>query len=65
MPGDMRLRLRDVLAQLSERDSVVPAEPMRLRVPLIMISGFSPVQTSLAVRRRPQHVRSWRKVRGR
>ena len=58
MPGDMRLRLRDVLAQLSERDSVVPAEPMRLRVPLIMISGFSPVQTSLAVRRQPQHGRS-------
>ena len=49
--GDMRLRLRDVLAQLSERDSVVPSEPMLLRTPLILISGFSPVQTSLAVRR--------------
>jgi len=40
-----------VLAQLNARDSVVPAEPMRLRTPLIMVSGFSPVQTSLTVRR--------------
>ena len=39
MQGDMRLRLRDVLAQLSERDSVVPAEPMRLRTPLIMAAS--------------------------
>ena len=40
-----------MLTQLNARDSVVPAEPMRLRTPLIMVSGFSPVQTSLTVRR--------------
>ena len=48
--SDMRLRLRDVLAKLSERDSVLPDQPMRLRTPLVLLSGFSPVQTSLAVR---------------
>ena len=48
--GDMRLRLRDVLAKLNERDSVVPAQPIQLRVPLVLVSGFNPVQTSLAVR---------------
>ena len=36
--GDMRVKLRDVLAQLNERDSVVPAEPMRLRTPLVLVS---------------------------
>ena len=49
--GDMRLRLRDVLARLAERDSVLPADPIRLRTPLVLLSGFSPVQTSLAVRK--------------
>lgn len=48
--GDMRLRLRDVLAKLNERDSIVPAQPVQLRVPLVLVSGFNPVQTSLAVR---------------
>ena len=44
------LRLRDVLARLDERDGVLPPKPMQLRVPLVLVSGFSPVQTSLAVR---------------
>ena len=48
--GDTRLRLRDVLANIRDRDSVLPAQPMRLETPLVLLSGFNTVQTSLAVR---------------
>ena len=44
------VRLRDVLATLAERDSVLPDNAMRLRAPLVMLSGFNTVQTSAAVR---------------
>ena len=48
--GDTRVRLRDVLATLAERDSVLPDSPLRLQAPLVMLSGFNTVQTSAAVR---------------
>ena len=48
--GDMRLRLRDVLADLKARDSVLPDEPCLPRVPLVLLSGFSTVATSATVR---------------
>lgn len=49
--GDLnrRTRLYDVLAQLSERDCVIPEKPARTQ-PLVMMSGFSSVQTSATVR---------------
>jgi len=48
--GDLRLRLRDILARLPERDSVLPDRPCIPKVPLVMFSGFNTVQTSAAVR---------------
>ena len=48
--GDLRLRLRDVLATISLRDSILPDKPASPRVPVVIFSGFSTVQTSLAVR---------------
>lgn len=48
--ADMRLRLRDILATLAERDSVLPERPARPRVPLVLLSGFNTVATSAAVR---------------
>lgn len=45
-----RVRLRDVLAQLQERDSVLPDTAAPMNVPLVLLSGFSPIQTSAAVR---------------
>ena len=48
--SDMRLRLRDVLADLKARDSVLPDEPCLPRVPLVLLSGFSTVATSATVR---------------
>ena len=48
--SDLRLRLRDVLAKISERDSVLPERPCRPRAPLVMLSGFSSVTTSAIVR---------------
>lgn len=44
------VRLRDVLAQVSTRDSDIPARPAAPRVPLVLFSGFSAVQTSATVR---------------
>ena len=44
------VRLRDVLAQLEQRDSEIPSCPAVPRVPLILLSGFSTVQTSATVR---------------
>ena len=43
--------LRSLLAALGERDSVLPDKAARVTVPLVLLSGFSTVQTSLAVRR--------------
>jgi len=43
------VRLRDVLAQVKERDSEIPLRPAALKVPLILLSGFSTVQTSATV----------------
>jgi len=48
--ADMLRSLRDVLAQLNERDGVIPEEPIRLSTPLVLLSGFSTAQTSLMVR---------------
>ena len=48
--GDLRLRLRDVLGQLNERDSVLPDQPSTPKVPLVLLSGFSTVATSATVR---------------
>ena len=42
--------LRSLLAALGERDSVLPDKAARVTVPLVLLSGFSTVQTSLAVR---------------
>jgi hypothetical protein len=47
---DLRLRLRDVLATLSARDSVLPDRLASPRVPLVLLSGFNTVQTSATVR---------------
>ena len=47
---DLRRRLRDVLAQLDERDSVLPDQPSTPRAPLVLLSGFSSVATSATVR---------------
>ena len=48
--SDLRLRLRDVLAQLSARDSVIPERPAQPKVPLVLLSGFSTTATSATVR---------------
>ena len=48
--SDLRRRLRDILAQLDERDSVLPNQPSNPRAPLILLSGFSTVATSATVR---------------
>jgi len=48
--SDLRLRLRDILADLPARDSVLPDRPASARVPLILLSGFNTVQTSATVR---------------
>ena len=48
--GDLRLKLRDVLAQLQARDSELPDQQASLRAPLILLSGFSTVATSATVR---------------
>ena len=48
--GDLRLKLRDVLAQLQARDSELPDQPASTRAPLILLSGFSTVATSATVR---------------
>merc|ERR1712224_387212 len=47
---DLQLRLRDVLATIKARDSVLPDKPASPRVPLVMFSGFNTVQTSATVR---------------
>jgi hypothetical protein len=44
-----RVKLRDVLAKLAECDSVLPDRPAQVRVPLILLSGFSTVQMSLTL----------------
>jgi len=44
------VRLRDVLAQVIQRDSEIPLRPAAPRFPLILLSGFSAVQTSATVR---------------
>ena len=48
--ADLRMQLRDVLARLEERDSVLPERPCAPRVPLVLLSGFSTTQTSAMVR---------------
>lgn len=48
--SDLRLRLRDILAELPSRDSVLPDRPAAPRVPLVLLSGFNTVQTSATVR---------------
>ena len=48
--SDLRLRLRDILAQLDARDSVLPEQPSTPRAPLVLLSGFSTVATSATVR---------------
>lgn len=48
--SDLRLRLRDILATLPARDSVIPEQPSTPAVPLVLLSGFSSVQTSATVR---------------
>ena len=48
--GDLRLRLRDILSNVKERDSVIPNQPVKPQVPLILFSGFNTVQTSAAVK---------------
>lgn len=48
--SDLRLRLRDILADLPARDSVLPDRPASARVPLILLSGFNTVQASATVR---------------
>lgn len=48
--ADLRRPLRDLLADLEERDSVMPEKPAQPRAPLIMLSGFAPVATSATVR---------------
>jgi hypothetical protein len=47
---DLRLRLRDVLSDVSARDSVLPDRPAQPRIPLVLLSGFSPVAVSATVR---------------
>ena len=48
--SDLRLKLRDVLANIQERDSVLPDSPAQPRVPLVLLSGFSTIAVSAAVR---------------
>ena len=48
--SDLRLRLRDVLAKIDERDSVLPDAPAQPRVPLVLLSGFSTTAVSATVR---------------
>ena len=48
--SDLRLRLREVLANIDERDSVLPDTPAQPRVPLVLLSGFSTVAVSATVR---------------
>jgi len=44
------VKLRDVLTNLEERDAVLPSQPARVRYPLVLLSGFSTVQTSATVK---------------
>lgn len=46
---DLRVSLRAVLTELEARDSVLPQTPARVRVPLVLMCGFSTVQTSATV----------------
>ena len=48
--ADLKLRLRDVLATVAERDSQLPDRPAQPRVPLVLLSGFSTTATSATVR---------------
>ena len=48
--SDLRLKLRDVLAKIDERDSVLPDVPAQPRVPLVLLSGFSTTAVSATVR---------------
>ena len=48
--SDLRLRLREVLANIDERDSVLPGIPAQPRVPLVLLSGFPSVAVSATVR---------------
>ena len=46
----LRRLKRDVLATLPDRNFVLPDRPAQPRVPLVLLSGFSTVVTSAAVR---------------
>ena len=48
--ADVPLRLRDVLATISARDSILPDRPAAPRVPVVIFSGFSAAHTSAAVK---------------
>ena len=47
---DLGLRMREVLAGLAERDSVLPETPVQPRIPVVLLSGFSTVAMSATVR---------------
>ena len=42
--------MADVLGQLKARNYVLPDEPLELRMPLVLLSGFSPIQLSAATK---------------
>ena len=48
--ADMRRRLRDVLAELDERDSVLPTRALKIRNPLVVFSGLNSVELSATLR---------------
>ena len=48
--ADWSRTMREVLSDLSERDSVLPERPLQPRVPLVLLSGFSTTATSVTVR---------------
>ena len=45
-----RTSLADVLAQMDERNSVLPDTPLQLRAPLVLLSGLTPLQLSAAIK---------------
>ena len=47
---DLRRRLRDVLAELDERDSVLPVRALSIRNPLVIFSGLNSVELSATLR---------------
>ena len=61
--ADLRRRLRDVLAELDERDSVLPTRALKIRNPLVVFSGLNSVELSATLRTVSPALRASREYR--